>query len=293
MSSGRGRVDLATAPADDFPHYAPATDNLHEFDAPSILRALRFCGAAASSEDARWHISGVQIVEAPDALHFWGTDAHRLHHARMPGISEIGGGGQIPRFALSAIAQLAGPKLATIKLAVCETGWAIDTGAVRAWGKVIDATFPDLERVLNMGKSNPLCAIVSAEGIQNAASIATIGAGVVEKGMSQAIAIRCESRGAMVLKGLRAADDAVSAGRAEVDADVRQAFAMGIAAGYLTEAIAGMEGESVALSGAEGKPLHVAPQQQSGTLEMEAIVMGLRATPAELADDAEEVADAA
>lgn len=276
---GRGRIALSAVNASDFPNIRPPAGDPVTMDRDTLLQALRFCAAAVSPSEQKYHIAGVNIAEAEGWLDFWGTDARIAHHARMVGIGQVGGGGQLPMDAVAVICGIA-EKADAVKFLISDTGWHIDAGAIRAWGKVIDAKYPDMDRALSAFKDWTDIAIVDRSAMAQALDVAVCGA---DTGSDKTRHVVLRSDSTLTLRGHRPAGGTVTAGRAEVDADVRGATAIALNADYVRATLGAIAADSVTVR-ATVDAIRIEPQQSSETLPLQSTIFCIRASEAELAD---------
>lgn len=278
VKCGRGRIVLSSMSGADFPNYAAASGDLVSLDGETFLKALRFCSAAVMPSELKYHIAGVNISEADGWLDLWGTDGKIAHHAKLVGVSHVGGGGQLTLDAIAVIASIA-DKADAVSFMICETGWHLNVGSVRAWGKVIDARYPDMERALSAFGDWENVANAEAGDVAQALDVAICGADT-NSDKTRHIVLRCTDK--MALRGYKPGFGTITAGRVEVDAEINAETAIALNADYLRASLLGIGG-GVSIS-RSGDALRVEPRQLSATLPVEATIFAIRASEAELAD---------
>ena len=132
VETGSVRARLATLPAADFPPGADAGEIPDaEVSAADVLDCLPF----VSTEEGRHYLNGV----CADDEHVVATDGHRA-------MAIAGGGGArqiLPRVQLPLLAQLDAPKLG-----LGDRAWRAVSGPVTVIGQLIEATYPDWQRVM-------------------------------------------------------------------------------------------------------------------------------------------------
>lgn len=278
VKCGRGRIALAVADVGDFPFYTRTEGEMVAIDPATFVRALRFCAAAVKPSDVKYHIAGVNIAEGGAGCDFCGTDGQIAHMATLPHLPAIGGGGQLPIEAVGIIASII-DKTDEAKIIVTGTGWAVDAGDVMAWGKVIDAKYPDLERALSRFEWREI-AIADPADITQAVDIAICG---TDAGSDKArhVVLRCDD--GIVLRGLRMSGGVVTAGRAEADGEVRARDALAINADYLRTTLNGLGVDGVTISSAS-EAIRIAPRQVDSAIAAEGVIFKFRVSEAELAD---------
>lgn len=285
VKCGRGRIALATMPAEDFPIYMPSDGAPVTLDAATFCKALRFCAGAASDEETRYYLNGPFVQEYEGHVEVWGTDGHAMHHAVIPDLPTIGGGGIVPMGAVAMILAIA-EKAGTAEVMICERGWTCKAGATAAWGKVIDGTFPDARRALAQFNGGLVeIATVTKADMTAALTMAACGADTLDKA-ARGLVIRADTGKPIIVKGAKGASGVVAAGRAEMDARAKATAACAVSSALLSGALGviGADDVTVWIDG-EGRAVWLEPAQQSATMRLEALVMGMRATESEMADE--------
>lgn len=284
VKSGRGRIVLSGARVEEFPLNLPAPGEPVTMDAASLCSALRFCVAAASDSEVQYHLKGVCLREN-SGLEFWGTDGHRMHHAKMQDQPGIGGGGIIPTDAVAVISSII-EKADLAHMLVTETGWHVVCGPVRAFGKVIDGSYPDCSRPVQMfSKSATDVLSASRDDLIGAITVASVGANA-DVNKSRSMVLRADKGGPLVARGLKGVDGVLHAGRAETEAVALVDFSGVANAAYLTATINTMGAPNVVLSYSSEGGFLVRPAQDSATMRMFALIVGIRVSDAEMADAA-------
>lgn len=286
IRSGKARIVLSALPEEHFPTYRPAEGELVGVDPKTIADAMRFCVAAASTKDTQRYLCGVGIVESNAGVCMWGTNGHIMHRAAIADLPTIGGGGIVPSEAVATIAAMA-DKAEAVQAMISPRGWHVRVGQARAWGKVIDAPYPDCERVI-ASFSGETVAFLSAEraDLSSALNVAICGAESANKARS--LVILAEEGKPAILRGARGADGVISAGRAETEAVATADARTAISAQYLATSLgalpAAVERVAVVSGSAQAPSIFLRPAQQSGVLDLSALIMGMHAPEAELAD---------
>lgn len=275
---GRGRIVLSAVSTEEFPSYPPAKGEPVSIDRDTLLKAIQFCSAAVTPSETKFHIAGVNISESDGWLDVWGTDGKIAHHARIVGVSSIGGGGQLPIEAVGIISGVA-EKAETVKIMVSDVGWHLDAGSVRAWGKVIDAKYPDMDRALAAFGSWGNVANVDSSDMSKAIEVAVCGSDA-NSDKTRHIVLRCTDK--MTLRGYKPGIGTIVAGMIEVDADIASETAIALNADYLRASLGGIAGGVTIRR--SGEAIRVEPSQMSGTMPMAATIFGIRASEEDLAD---------
>lgn len=281
VTAGKSRIAIAPVDPREFPNYLPAEGDLVTLDGPTICAALRFAAATASDSEVQYYLQGPFVQERGDGLHIWGTDGHSMHHIALPGLPAIGGGGIVPADAVAIICQM-GEKTADFGLMISERGWHAKAGLVRAWGKVIEGTFPDCQRVIDGFNAWGDFLVSGKDEIASALTVAACGADTTNKARS--LIIKASEDEPVIVRGARGASGIISAGRAMTDTRANGTAAVCVSAELITRSIAAMPGEEIVIAACGETAVRVRPAQANAVSSAEAIIMGIRATEAEFAD---------
>lgn len=149
LTSGSAKFRLGTLPEEDFPRFNTGdVPNTITLAAHALKQLLAKTVYAVSTEETRYYLNGV-FLHTPDetTLRAVATDGHRLARyevtlpspARIPSII-------VPTKAITTIMDMADGS--DIELAVSETKIRATTGRQQMASKLIDATYPDYERVI-------------------------------------------------------------------------------------------------------------------------------------------------
>lgn len=165
LKAGRSRFDLMALPAEGFPEQE-ALEGSEEVEVPAggLADLLDRTAFAMAVEDVRYYLNGLLLEFRPGEVRAVATDGHRLAVARMALDSASTDTRQvlIPRKGVQELTRLAASgegmaKLeladnqvrATFALGGAAAGEGPDSGGVvRFSSKLIDARYPDYERVI-------------------------------------------------------------------------------------------------------------------------------------------------
>jgi DNA polymerase-3 subunit beta len=151
IEAGRARLKLLSLPPDEFPEFS--TGNLpyrFHLEALELRRLLDSTSFAVSTEETRHYLGGVYLHASGEELRAVATDNHRLALARaalpdgaagMPGII-------VPRKTVAVLQGLLKDAAGEAQIALSEVKIMFAIGEAVLTSKVIDATYPDYERVI-------------------------------------------------------------------------------------------------------------------------------------------------
>lgn len=279
VSSGRSRIALHTLPASDFPDPSGYDDiAMHSFDGAAFCDAMKFTGAAAATNETQYYLCGVHLIPRDGEIEMWGTDGKSAHHTIIAG--STGEAATIPNAAVSLILSITDAD-ANVRFGASGSGWSLVTRDTRARGRVVDGSYPDMARVRGQFGAWADLMEIGADDLSSAISVATCGADDDgDKGLP--IVLSASSGSPAVVRGQRGRSGVVHAGRAEVGEAKTDARAS-LDARYLTRAIKGLPNGRRFIQVCDSA-IRITPSQADAAGEMEAIIMGRRASDAEMAD---------
>jgi DNA polymerase III subunit beta len=281
VKAGRARIVLQSADVESFPNYLAAEVPGATVDAPAFASALRFAAAGAGTNEMQFHLCGVHFCRKDGMDRLAGASGPVLHIATISG-GEIGEG-ILPNAAIPVVLR-AMEKADTAHVAVSDRGWRVEVGPLRIWGKVIAGSFPDIDRaVASRGTLSPVASASRSE-ISEAIGVATCGADTLSTKAS-VLAVQTRVGGAIAMWGIRGAAGVTRAGRTEVSASGLRDYRGAFVSKYLAASISSIGAEDVVIAANEaGETMQITPAQESATVAMRAIIMGVRFSEAEMAD---------
>jgi len=154
LRAGRSRSTLQALPAADFPDFAENADG-HSFAVPAatmerLINATRF---AISAEEQRYYLCGMYFAPHPHEgvrkLCAVATDGHRLSRifAPLPAGAEHMTGVIIPTALVDEIGRMAKDAPGEMFFDISSSALRVRSGSADLIGKLVDATYPDWERV--------------------------------------------------------------------------------------------------------------------------------------------------
>lgn len=172
LTAGKAKFSLATLGAEAFPDMT-RVDGGVEFAMASVdlKRLLNKVQFAASNDETRAYLTGIYLhvaeVDGSQVLRAVATDGHRLAQADMPCPEGAGdmGGVILPRKCVSELHKLA-DEAKEIRLKVTDKKLQAEVADISLTSKVIDAVFPDYDRVIPKG--NPSILTVARRSILQA-----------------------------------------------------------------------------------------------------------------------------
>ena len=251
-----GNMTLATLPAADFPR---DPFKLPEGDGKGFsLPAARWLDMqdkvafAVSTEETRYYLNGICVHNCDGALAFAATDGHRMTRLVLPDVAAsmldrgVGGGFIVPRILCGQLAKLLkGDKgrfvFAFHKRDKGARSITCDAGHWRIRAKCIDGTFPDITRVIpaRFDPRSRKGAVLTVD----AAALAAVVKRVQVPGNHAVRAVRIDLDAMTVSASSPEGWAACEAFGGVAVTDVGGAFAFGVNARYLVEALARFEGD--------------------------------------------------
>lgn len=176
VKSGRSRFTLPTLPVGDFPRLdAGAPDVEFSVDLAALVAPVKF---AISNEETRYYLNGVYLHNPGSSLRAVATDGHRLAHNSAPSV------GVIPSVIVPAKTVGLIPA-GTIDVSLSSTKIRLATADTIIVSKLIDATYPDYQRVIPANNSN----IVTIDRKALANAVARASAVATERGKAAKLTI--------------------------------------------------------------------------------------------------------
>ena len=161
LRSGRTRVSFRTLPIEDFPAFQDG-GYTSEFTiaAPDLLKVLSRTAPFISDDASRYYLSGVHFsIQTRDGIRMLraaATNGMQLAAAYLPapgdGIPEI----IVPRQAVGEIVKLLEGTNGSVALSVSHNKIKLVEGTTTLISKLIDGTFPEIDRVIPRDNTNVL-----------------------------------------------------------------------------------------------------------------------------------------
>lgn len=156
ISSGRSDFALRVLPADEFPQVPAPEGEAVRVDGALFTDALRQVVPAASRDDARPILTGVQLEPTDDGLRLVATDSYRLSLRDLPGEKILAGEHSVlvPAKALAEVQRLL--EGGEVSVLIGEREAAFDLEAARITTRLIEGEFPNYRQLLPSGYPNKL-----------------------------------------------------------------------------------------------------------------------------------------
>ncbi len=153
--SGKARFALQALAPDDFPS-VEAGDMSHSFelDAKDLKRLIDKTQFAISTEETRFYLNGIYLHTAENedgpVLRTVATDGHRLAQVEMPLPEGAAGmpGIIVPRKTVTELRKLCEDSDMKMQVELSESKIRFSTDGLKLTSKLIDASFPDYDRVI-------------------------------------------------------------------------------------------------------------------------------------------------
>lgn len=173
VTAGKAKFSLATLGAEAFPDMTRVEGGVtFKLDSAVLKRLLDRTAFAASSDESRAYLTGVYLHVAKDAdgtamLRCVATDGHRLAKADAPCPegAEDAPGVILPKKCVTEMRKLA-DEAKEVKLTIGAKKVQVEANEIVLTSKVIDATYPDYDRVIPQG--NPSELTVSRKSLMQA-----------------------------------------------------------------------------------------------------------------------------
>jgi DNA polymerase-3 subunit beta len=148
----RATFAVRSFPPSEFPRQSAVEGERLALDASALVEAVRQVARAASSEESRPQLAGVELSAQADGLRLVATDSYRLAMRTVPGLGLLGEGQKVlvPARALLELHRLAtslgdDPKIGV----VIDRSWAcFEVGSTLLKTRLLDFDFPDVTRLI-------------------------------------------------------------------------------------------------------------------------------------------------
>ncbi|MGX1786873.1 DNA polymerase III subunit beta [Bosea sp. NPDC055332] len=228
VKSGRSRFKLPTLPAEDFPDITVGEfTTAFTTDLAALFKPVSF---AISTEETRFYLNGIYLHAVDGKLRAVATDGHRLAQHDGNEVSDFAGV-IVPRKVVGLVPP------GEIDVSISSTKVRFVSDALEVVSKVIDATYPDYQRVIP--RDNAKVASVDRAALFAAADrVSTISS---ERGRSVKLSFADGALSLSVKSDEGSAEDELAVG---YDAEPLE---IGFNASYLRDVLGTFSDESVLL----------------------------------------------
>jgi DNA polymerase-3 subunit beta len=152
LRAGRSRFSLASLPASDFPR-VPEVEGGGSFDLPAraLRRLIERSHFAMAQQDFRYYLNGLLLELLGARLRAVATDGHRLALTEQMLEAEVCGEVQqliVPRKGVAEALRLLPDAGDVVRVTIAASHLALVVGPQRLVTRLVDARYPDYERVL-------------------------------------------------------------------------------------------------------------------------------------------------
>ncbi|MCA0278470.1 MAG: hypothetical protein LCH86_20935 [Proteobacteria bacterium] len=148
VSFNGSEYQMASYPASEFPVFGDVEGVRSASGNMGLVAAIRRIGFAMSSEETRYYLNGVAILQSPDGPPIIvATDGHRLAYLPLDGVPEEAFGAIIWKPTVHLLARQKGEPVA-IEFNRAANRIRFEFPGLTLSAKLVDGTFPDIFRVI-------------------------------------------------------------------------------------------------------------------------------------------------
>lgn len=157
ISSGRSQFSVHTIPPEEFPNVVSSGGESIKLDPVEFADGLRQVVPAASSDDSRPILTGVQLSGEPNGLRLVATDSYRLAVRDLLGTTALEDGRSVlvPSRALQEVTRALG-NADELQLDLGDRDATFVVGAVRLTTRLIEGDFPNYRTLIPQSQPNRL-----------------------------------------------------------------------------------------------------------------------------------------
>jgi DNA polymerase III subunit beta len=157
IEAQRAQFTMRTIPATEFPRLPEPAEEAVVLPAAEFAEALRQVTVAASTEETRPILTGVQMSAEGSGLRLVATDSYRLAVRDLPGTSVLSEGQSVlvPSSALKELGRLLGGA-EEVRLTLGEREATFTVGADRLTTRLIEGEFPNYRGLIPASQPNRL-----------------------------------------------------------------------------------------------------------------------------------------
>ena len=157
VTAGRSAFSVRTTPATEFPNLPEPTGRAVTIDAALFAESVEQVVPAASDDQDRPILRGVQVESEGDGLRLVATDSYRLAVRDLPGLAVLDEGSSVlvPAQALREMSRLA-EGTTDLQLRVSERDVTFEMGDTRVTTRLIEGQFPNYRSLIPHAHPNKL-----------------------------------------------------------------------------------------------------------------------------------------
>ena len=158
ITSGRSEFSIRTYPADEFPQLPEGEGREVVLDGAVLEHALRQVVRAASNDDNRPILTGVQLEDSDDGLRLVATDSYRLALRDLPGARDVLAADQrplVPSKALQELVRLLSDE-AEVTLVLGDREVSFKVGDAVLTTRLLEGEFPNYRQLIPASYPNRL-----------------------------------------------------------------------------------------------------------------------------------------
>jgi DNA polymerase-3 subunit beta len=159
LRSGRGRFNLSTLPADDYPEFVE-TEYQHQFtiSTEKFKKALNKTAFCMASQDVRYYLNGLLVNISNSKIKMVGSDGHRLSFFEDELDNPTGYEERIilPRKGVLELSRLLNDPETELSVYFSENNIKVVFQNMTFYAKLVDSKYPDFSRVFNQAFHNPV-----------------------------------------------------------------------------------------------------------------------------------------
>lgn len=149
IAAGRGQFAVRAIPAAEFPRPPEPTGDGVTLSSQALADALRQVVVAASTEETRPILTGVNLAAEGDGLRLVATDSYRLVVRDLPGTSFLDAGQSVlvPSNALRELSRILG-QASEVTVRLGERDAAFEVGDIHLVTRLIEGEFPNYRSLI-------------------------------------------------------------------------------------------------------------------------------------------------
>jgi DNA polymerase-3 subunit beta len=158
ITAGRSQFSVRTIPASEFPNLVEPSGDAVTVDGAHFAAAVRQVVSAASNDENRPILRGVQMEAEDGGVKLVATDSYRLAVRDLPGTTllEEGGSVLVPRQALQELLRMLSGSEEALTVRLGERDAAFEVGGSYLITRLIDGQFPNYRNLIPESQPNKM-----------------------------------------------------------------------------------------------------------------------------------------